>query len=98
MRRYLIFIFIFFYQMLGQNTMGQTIELKILSYNIFHGEDPYNEGSLTIHNIADLINKHQPDVVFLQEVDSMTLRSQSVYGAKIDFMDSLAKLTNMNGY
>ncbi len=98
MLKYILLSVMVSYLMLEQKSMGQTVELKVLSYNIFHGENPYKEGGPTVQNIAELINKHQPDVVFLQEVDSMTLRSQFVYGVKIDFMDSLAKLTNMHGH
>ncbi|MDF1550331.1 MAG: endonuclease/exonuclease/phosphatase family protein [Bacteroidales bacterium] len=52
-----------------------TINLCVLTYNIYHGENPYNPGNANIVDIADVINSYHPDFVALQEVDSMTQRS-----------------------
>lgn len=72
-------------------------QLKILSYNIFHGEDLYKKQP-NLDSIAVLINAIQPDLVALQEVDSMTGRSEKVYGKRINYVQLLADKTNMFGY
>ena len=74
------------------------ISLTIMTYNIYHGEDPYNRGRPNIDSVAALINSYKPDVVVLQEVDSMTTRLAKVYGRKIDWMKELGKRTGMYGY
>lgn len=75
---------------------GETI--KILSYNIYHGENPLHAGEGNIEQIAALIRKFQPDLVALQEVDSMTTRTERVYGSKVDLVQKLAELTGFSGY
>lgn len=49
--------------------------IKVLSYNIFHGENPYRKSQSNLKQVSNLINDQNPDIVFLQEVDSMTNRS-----------------------
>ena len=73
-------------------------EIKILSYNIYHGENPAKPGDSTFHHLADFIILNQPEVVALQEVDSMTLRSERIYGKKIDFMSKLTRETGYRSY
>lgn len=73
-------------------------EIKILSYNIYHGENPSKPGDSTFHHLADFIILNQPEVVALQEVDSMTLRSEKIYGRKMDFMQRLTKETGYRSY
>ncbi|MEP7377581.1 MAG: endonuclease/exonuclease/phosphatase family protein [Chitinophagaceae bacterium] len=72
--------------------------IKVLSYNIFHGELVYEKGKPNLDSIASLINKLQPDFVFCQEVDSATGRSAGLYGKKTDFIKELAAKTGMQGY
>lgn len=72
--------------------------MKILSYNIYHGEDPLNPGNSNLDSIADFINQLGPDLVLLQEVDSMTTRSASIYGVKTDLLELLALKTGMKSY
>ncbi len=79
------------FQSLAQSTV------KILSYNIFHGEDPYREQP-NLDSVAALINELKPDLVAFQEVDSMTGRSAKVYGERINYIQLLAERTNMHGY
>jgi len=80
-------------------SMAQQNELIILSYNIYHGEDPYQPGRSNIQDIADLINRLQPDLVALQEVDSMTLRTMGIHeGKKKDLIWELGKATGMEGF
>ncbi|MEN2283148.1 endonuclease/exonuclease/phosphatase family protein [Algoriphagus sp. SE2] len=72
--------------------------IKVLSYNIYHGENPFHAGEGNIDQIAALISELKPDLVALQEVDSMTTRTARVYGAKVDLIQKLAKLTGYSGY
>jgi endonuclease/exonuclease/phosphatase family metal-dependent hydrolase len=81
------------------HSMAQQNELIILSYNIYHGEDPYQIGRSNIQDIANLINRLQPDLVALQEVDSMTLRTMGINeGKKMDLILELEKVTGMKGF
>lgn len=63
--------------------------LKILSYNIHHGEGV--DKKLDLERIAKLISESDADIVALQEVDVNTSRSQHVDQAK-----KLATMTKMN--
>lgn len=67
----------------------QAQQLRVLTYNIHHGEDV--NGQLNLQQIAAIINKTKPDVVALQEVDSVTNRTN-----KTDQLQQLAALTGMN--
>ena len=67
----------------------QAQQIRVLTYNIHHGEDV--NGKLDIQQIANVIKKAAPDVVALQEVDSVTNRTQ-----KVDQLKELAALTGMN--
>lgn len=71
----------------GRVTAQQT--LKIMSYNIHHGQDSYDKDQL--RQMAELIKKENPDIVGLQEVDSVCLRS-----GKINQAEALALLTGMH--
>lgn len=73
-------------------------EIKILTYNIYHGENANKSGDSTFHLISDFLILSQPEVVALQEVDSMTLRSERIYSRKLDFMRQLALKTGYKGY
>lgn len=68
----------------------QTTTLKILSYNIRHGEGIDN--LLDLSRSAQIIKSQSPDLCALQEVDNFCLRSDSV--GQTDF---LAQHTNMTG-
>lgn len=70
----------------------------VLSYNIYHGELPYEAGKPNIDSVAALINKFNPDFVACQEVDSATGRSARIYGEKTDYIRELAARTGMIGY
>lgn len=73
-------------------------EIKILTYNILHGEraDKPSEPNLT--EIANLLIQIQPEVIALQEVDSMTTRSSLIYGEPIDYIYKLRQETGYRGY
>ena len=67
--------------------------LKVLTYNIHHGAPPDKAtDDIQLENIAAVIQKQNPDLVALQEVDSMTAR------APIDEAKELARLTGMHYY
>lgn len=66
----------------------QAQTIRVLTYNIHHGEDMNRK--LDLHQIAEVIKKARPDVVALQEVDSMTSRTK-----KVDQLKELAALTGM---
>lgn len=63
--------------------------LRILSYNIHHGEG--TDGKLDLARIAGVIKASQADVVALQEVDQLTVRTK-----KVDQAVELGKLTGMH--
>lgn len=73
--------------------------LTVMSYNIYHAEQAYDEGESSLQHIADLINKEEPDFVALQEIDEMTERLAALNnGYSFSLTDSLANMTNMTGY
>lgn len=73
-------------------------EIKITTFNIYHGEKPIKPGDSTFHLLADFLILNQPEVVALQEVDSMTLRSERIYGKKLDFMSKIGRETGYKYY
>lgn len=73
-------------------------KLKILTYNIYHGENPYKKGQANLDNIAKLINELKPDLVAFQEVDSATGRLAGIYKTRINWVQELGKKTGMHGY
>lgn len=66
-----------------------TATLKILTYNMHHGEGV--DGKLDLPRIAEIIKREKPDLVALQEVDKNAARSGG-----IDQAAELARLTEMN--
>ncbi len=64
------------------------LQLRVLSYNIHHGEGV--DKSLDIERIADVIKSVKPDVVALQEVDRGVKRTQGM-----DQPGELSKLTGL---
>lgn len=65
--------------------------LKVLTYNIHHGENM--KGQLDLQGIANVILATNPDLVALQEVDSVTKRTNQQNQLK-----ELASLTGMYTY
>lgn len=63
--------------------------LRVLTYNIHHGEG--TDGKLDLARIAGVIKAAKPDLVALQEVDRNTTRT-----GKVDQAAELAKLTGLN--
>lgn len=68
---------------------GGATELRLLTYNIHHGEG--TDGKFDLQRIADLINKQKPDLVAVQEVDVKTKRASG-----IDQAAELGRLTEMH--
>jgi len=87
----------FFLVLLSFSALSQT-RIKVLTYNIYHGELPYTPGKPNLDSIAKLINQIQPDFVACQEVDSATGRSEVLYGKRTDLIKELAAKTGMFGY
>ncbi len=65
------------------------VQLRVLTYNIHHGEGVDRE--LDLDRIASVIRSVKPDIVALQEVDHTAKRSQ-----KVDQPTTLARMTKMN--
>lgn len=90
----IVFVFILIFGFTGCNNNGSQVEsnvpvrLKVLSYNIYHGENM--DGGSNLAMVARIIRALDPDLVALQEVDSCTNRSGG-----IDISDVLGKLTGM---
>jgi len=72
-------------------THGQI--LKILTYNIHHGQAPNGQNKIDLEAIARVINEACVDVVGVQEVDINVSRS-----GMIDQAQRLAELTGMDFY
>ncbi len=64
-------------------------QLRVMSYNIHHGADRHEKNSLD--SIGYFIKSIKPDIVGLQEVDSLCDRS-----GKVDQMKRLAEITGMH--
>lgn len=91
MRLYMVTLW-FVISVIGNPAMATSLTddstLVIVSYNIKAGRGM--DGQLNLRRTADVINRLNPDIVFLQEVDSMTHRTEDV-----DQMMKLGEWTNM---
>ena len=87
MKKNLLFIFaaLFIFSAQAQNT------LKLMSYKIKNANGMDNV--CNFQRIANVINNTSPDVVAIQEVDSMTNRSGQKY-----VLGEIAERTQMHGY
>ncbi|MEK7669959.1 MAG: endonuclease/exonuclease/phosphatase family protein [Bacteroidota bacterium] len=72
----------------GGRSSSSGFILRVLTYNIHHGED--GDGNVDIDRIAKVILESKADLVALQEVDRGVERTK-----KIDTMTMLADLTGM---
>lgn len=93
--KYLLLIFLFLIQF--TDVMAQH-QLRILTYNIYHGENPYQRGESITGHVGEFISSIRTDLVALQEVDSMTLRTKTFSGNKLDLTKIWAEKTGMNGF
>jgi endonuclease/exonuclease/phosphatase family metal-dependent hydrolase len=75
----------------GANAQQGT--LKVMTYNIHHGNPPAKEGLIDLEAIAEVIKGQAPDLVALQELDVLTKRS-----GNIDEVKKLAELTGMHAF
>jgi len=73
-------------------------DIKILTFNVLHGERVDKPSTPNLNELANLLIQIQPEVIGLQEVDSMTLRSAHLYGEPIDFIKKLTRETGYKGY
>lgn len=70
------------------DTAHSSRTIRVLSYNIHHGEGP--DGRIDLPRLAGVISTARPDLVALQEVDEKTARSGGVRQA-----EELGHLTRM---
>lgn len=73
-------------------------EIKILTYNILHGERADKSATPNLAEVANLFIQIQPEVIALQEVDSMTTRSATLYGESINYIRKISQETGYRGY
>lgn len=92
--------FLFLWILSGPLCLAQ--EFKVMTYNIYHGEKPVPSSTDTTRsNFPELINliiQKQPEVIALQEVDSMTTRSSVLFGEPVDMMTKLMRETGYRTY
>lgn len=90
-------LFLVFFMDFG---FSQAQEIKVMTFNIYHGENPTPSDSSksNFDELIKLILEIQPDMVALQEVDSMTNRSEKVFGEKVDIMKKLSSKTGYDSY
>lgn len=67
-------------------------EIKVLTYNIHFCSPPVKPETYDIEGIAAVINRINPDVVFMQEVDKKT----GINNCFLDQSEEIRKLTKMN--
>jgi len=67
-------------------------QIKVLTYNIHFCNPPSKPGTYDIQGIADVINRINPDIAVLQEVDKNT----GYNNCFLDQSEELRKLTKMN--
>ncbi|NQX40324.1 Metal-dependent hydrolase, endonuclease/exonuclease/phosphatase family [Pedobacter steynii] len=67
--------------------------LKVMTYNIHHGNPPAQNGVIDLPAIANVISSQAPDLVALQELDVRTGRANGV-----DQVKKLAELTGMYAF
>ena len=83
-------LFLFLASLVSLSAFSQDT-LKVMTYNIRNGNGMDKVRSY--ERIADVILKHNPDVVAVQELDSMTKRSNQTY-----VLGEVAKLTRMKDF
>lgn len=66
-------------------------ELKVLTYNIHHGNPPSIKDSIDLDAIVRVIKKENPDVIAMQELDRLVNRS-----GRIDEVKDIARKIGMN--
>ncbi len=74
----------------GCASSPRSTRITVLTYNIYHGEDAH--GGSNLDAVARIINRLEPDVVALQEVDNKTERAKG-----LDLTFELSRRTGMEG-
>lgn len=79
---------------IGGNNEGQPLlsTLRVMTYNIHISNPPSKPGEVDTIAIANAIKQGNPDIVFLQEVDSRSGRN----GYSGDMAATIGRLVNMN--
>ncbi len=77
-----------FYQAIGQEFVDSSRVVRVLSFNILHGETM--KGDFDLEQIAQVIRQAEPDLVAMQEVDLYTGRT-----GRRDLASELGLLTGM---
>lgn len=90
-------IFLVLNVLIGNQLLAQNNNvIRVMTYNILHGEAPGLKGSankVDLKYVANVIKSENPDIVALQEVDSMWSRSNNQFQPKV-----LSELTGMPYY
>lgn len=84
-----LFIFFLIFLNCSKSNSEKIVQVRCLSYNIYHGED-MNGGS-NLESVASIIKSVSADIVALQEVDKNVSRSNG-----IDLAAELSRLTGMH--
>lgn len=84
----LVVLAILFVDLSAQGPVDSTRVLRILTYNIYHGETM--QGDFDLERIASVIRSADPDLVALQEVDFFTNRAR-----KMDLVTELGQRTGL---
>jgi len=66
----------------GLNGKGRNKEVKVITYNIHHGNPPAEKGKIDLDAIAEVISNSKADFALLQEVENGTTRSFGMNQAK----------------
>lgn len=88
----LIFLLSFFLSVTAQRTVhipDGSYRLKVMTYNLRFGE------LASLEQLAEFINKENPDLVALQELDWMTERDRAPHQHHKDFITELGYRTGM---
>lgn len=72
------------------DTVSRAGTLKIMTYNVHHANPPSRPGFIDLEAIARIIKESDADLVALQELDSLSLRSERKFQ-----LSELARLTGM---
>jgi len=92
MKQILFFVILLTFSITSSS--AQAVFIKVMSYNIHHGNPPSVPDKIDLPAIAAVIKKADPDLVALQEVDVQTTRS----GTDVHEAEQLAALTGMHCY
>ena len=87
----IIFVVLFFQISVFAQTKSDTTYLKVMTFNIHHGEGI--DGKIDLERIAEIFSKNNIDLVALQEVDEGVERT-----FRIKELDTLSMLTKMQSY